>query len=74
MFRKHYDFNNHVAAEELNLTPFLDVMITLIPFLMLSVSFATVVVVKAALQTPIKSIDTASQATFDCQEHLLVTS
>jgi len=53
MFRKRYDFDNHIAQEELNLTPFLDVMIVLIPFLMLSVSFASVVVVKAALPTPV---------------------
>lgn len=39
--------------EELNLTPFLDVMITLIPFLMLTASFFTVVVVDAKLPTPI---------------------
>lgn len=53
MFRKRYDFDNHFAQEELNLTPFLDVMIVLIPFLMLSVSFASVVVVKAALPAPV---------------------
>ncbi len=56
MFHKRHDFSNHLP-EELNLTPFLDVMITLIPFLMLSVSFATVVVVKAALPTPVKTTD-----------------
>lgn len=39
---------------DLNLTPFLDVMITLIPFLMLSASFFTVVVLEAKLPTPIK--------------------
>jgi len=39
--------------EELNLTPFLDVMITLIPFLMLCASFFTVVVLEAKLPTPI---------------------
>jgi biopolymer transport protein ExbD len=54
MFRKRYDFDNHLAQEELNLTPFLDVMIVLIPFLMLSASFASVVVVKAALPVPVK--------------------
>lgn len=59
MFRKRHDFINHVAQEELNLTPFLDVMITLIPFLMLSISFTAVVVVKAALPSPIKNIDQA---------------
>ncbi|MEK7392285.1 MAG: biopolymer transporter ExbD [Fibrobacterota bacterium] len=53
MFRKRYDFDNHCAQEELNLTPFLDVMIVLIPFLMLSVSFASVVVVKANLPSPV---------------------
>jgi len=53
MFRKRYDFDNHIAQEELNLTPFLDVMIVLIPFLMLSVSFASVVVVKANLPAPV---------------------
>ncbi len=58
MFRKRHDFSSHLP-EELNLTPFLDVMITLIPFLMLSVSFATVVVVKAALPTPVKTADPA---------------
>lgn len=42
------------AEEELNLTPFLDVMITLIPFLMLTASFFTVVVLEAKLPTPIK--------------------
>lgn len=41
------------AEEELNLTPFLDVMITLIPFLMLTASFFTVVVLEAKLPTPI---------------------
>jgi biopolymer transport protein TolR len=39
---------------DLNLTPFLDVMITLIPFLMLTASFFTVVVLEAKLPTPIK--------------------
>lgn len=39
--------------EELNLTPFLDVMITLIPFLMLTASFFSVVVLEAKLPTPI---------------------
>lgn len=39
--------------EELNLTPFLDVMLVLIPFLMLTASFFTVVVVDAKLPTPI---------------------
>lgn len=41
------------AEEELNLTPFLDVMITLIPFLMLTASFFSVVVLEAKLPTPI---------------------
>jgi len=39
---------------DLNLTPFLDVMITLIPFLMLTASFFTVVVLEAKLPTPVK--------------------
>ena len=39
--------------EPLNLTPFLDVMIVLIPFLMLTASFFTVVVLEAKLPTPI---------------------
>ena len=39
--------------EELNLTPFLDVMMTLIPFLMLTASFFAVVVLEAKLPTPI---------------------
>jgi len=39
---------------DLNLTPFLDVMITLIPFLMLTASFFSVVVLEAKLPTPIK--------------------
>lgn len=43
--------------EALNLTPFLDVMITLIPFLMLTASFFTVVVLEAKLPTPIKQED-----------------
>jgi biopolymer transport protein ExbD len=41
------------VEEELNLTPFLDVMITLIPFLMLTASFFSVVVLEAKLPTPI---------------------
>jgi len=41
------------SEEELNLVPFLDVMITLIPFLMLTASFFTVVVLEAKLPTPI---------------------
>lgn len=45
------------AEEELNLTPFLDVMITLIPFLMLTASFFTVVVLEAKLPTPINPKD-----------------
>lgn len=43
--------------EELNLTPFLDVMIVLIPFLMLTASFFTIVVVDAKLPTPIAQQD-----------------
>ncbi len=39
---------------DLNLTPFLDVMITLIPFLMLTASFFTVVVLEAKLPTPVQ--------------------
>ncbi|MEN9307496.1 MAG: Biopolymer transport protein ExbD/TolR [Fibrobacterota bacterium] len=53
MFRKRHDLNSHLTQEELNLTPFLDVMIVLIPFLMLSASFASVVVVKASLPSPV---------------------
>ena len=56
MFRKRYGFQNPVH-EELNVVPFLDVMITLIPFLMLTVSFGSVVVVKTALPTPVNRID-----------------
>lgn len=51
MFRKPV---SQEEIQELNLTPFLDVMITLIPFLMLSVSFTAVVVVKAALPSPVR--------------------
>lgn len=47
----HIEEGGH--GEDLNLTPFLDVMITLIPFLMLTASFFTVVVVDAKLPTPI---------------------
>jgi len=54
MFRRHISHQDIQDAQDLNLTPFLDVMITLIPFLMLCASFTTVVVVKAALPTPIK--------------------
>ena len=57
MFRRRHNFDNHLP-EDLNLTPFLDVMITLIPFLMLSISFTAVVVVKAALPSPVKNADT----------------
>lgn len=56
MFRKPMTQED---LQELNLTPFLDVMITLIPFLMLSVSFTAVVVVKAALPTPISNVTDA---------------
>ena len=52
MFRKPVS-QQDVQDQELNLTPFLDVMITLIPFLMLCASFTSVVVVKAALPTPV---------------------
>lgn len=58
MFRKRFGFQNPVH-EELNVVPFLDVMITLIPFLMLTVSFGSVVVVKTALPTPVERIDSA---------------
>jgi len=53
MFRKPLSHQDIMEAQDLNLTPFLDVMITLIPFLMLCASFTTVVVVKAALPTPV---------------------
>lgn len=59
MFRRHISHQDIQDAQDLNLTPFLDVMITLIPFLMLCASFTTVVVVKAALPTPIESPDKA---------------
>ena len=59
MFRKHTSHQDIQEMQDLNLTPFLDVMITLIPFLMLCASFTTVVVVKAALPTPIKEPVTA---------------
>lgn len=42
--------------EELNLTPFLDMMVVLIPFLMLTASFFSVVVIEAKLPTPIKDL------------------
>ena len=53
MFRKPLSHQDIMETQDLNLTPFLDVMITLIPFLMLCASFTTVVVVKAALPTPV---------------------
>ena len=53
MIRRHISHQDIQDSQDLNLTPFLDVMITLIPFLMLCASFTTVVVVKAALPTPI---------------------
>lgn len=53
MFRKPLSHQDIMEAQDLNLTPFLDVMITLIPFLMLCATFTTVVVVKAALPTPV---------------------
>ncbi|MBK9577312.1 MAG: biopolymer transporter ExbD [Fibrobacterota bacterium] len=52
MFRKPV---TQEELQELNLTPFLDVMIVLIPFLMLSVSFTAVVAVKASLPVPVVS-------------------
>jgi biopolymer transport protein ExbD len=42
-------------TETLNLTPFLDVMMVLIPFLMLSASFTTVVVNTVRLPAPVAS-------------------
>ncbi len=54
MFKRRHDFHKPLP-DDLNLTPFLDVMVTLIPFLMLSISFTAVVVVKAALPSPVKS-------------------
>jgi biopolymer transport protein ExbD len=51
-------------SEELNLTPFLDLMMVLIPFLMLTTSFYSVVVLTAKLPTPVTS-STASIPTFD---------
>jgi biopolymer transport protein ExbD len=59
MFRRHISHQDIQDSQDLNLTPFLDVMITLIPFLMLCASFTTVVVVKAALPTPVESPDKA---------------
>ncbi|HNY29713.1 MAG TPA: biopolymer transporter ExbD [Fibrobacteria bacterium] len=56
MFRKPVTQED---MQELNLTPFLDVMIVLIPFLMLSVSFTAVVAVKASLPVPIATPDKA---------------
>ncbi|MBK8804996.1 MAG: biopolymer transporter ExbD [Fibrobacteres bacterium] len=56
MFRKPV---TQEELQELNLTPFLDVMIVLIPFLMLSVSFTAVVAVKASLPVPVKSVEQA---------------
>jgi biopolymer transport protein ExbD len=52
MFRKPMSHQD-VQDQELNLTPFLDVMIVLIPFLMLCASFTATVVVQAALPTPV---------------------
>lgn len=57
MFCKRYDIRTQAMQEELNLTPFLDVMIVLIPFLMLSASFASVVVLPVGLPTPVASPD-----------------
>lgn len=59
MFCKRYDIRTQAMQEELNLTPFLDVMIVLIPFLMLSASFASVVVLPVGLPTPVASPDKA---------------
>jgi len=61
MFRKHRTHQDIQDMQDLNLTPFLDVMITLVPFLMLCASFTTVVVVKAALPTPITSPNEAKK-------------
>lgn len=51
--------------EDLNMTPFLDVMIVLIPFLMFSASFATIVAIPASLPTAVASADQAQKPTFD---------
>ena len=64
--RKRIKLEEH--EEELNLTPFLDVMITLIPFLMLTASFFSVVVLEAKLPTPIppdKIVDVKMPPPFD---------
>ena len=51
--------------EELNMTPFLDVMIVLIPFLMFSASFATIVAIPASLPTAVASPAQAQKPAFD---------
>ena len=65
MFRKHTSHQDIQEMQDLNLTPFLDVMITLVPFLMLCASFTTVVVVKAALPTPIADQNKTKIPPFD---------
>lgn len=51
--------------EDLNMTPFLDVMIVLIPFLMFSASFATIVALPASLPTAVASPTQAQKPAFD---------
>ncbi|MCB9497312.1 MAG: biopolymer transporter ExbD [Fibrobacteria bacterium] len=55
----------HQTEEELNLVPFLDVMIVLIPFLMFSASFAAIVSVPASLPTPVASVPKEIRPPFD---------
>lgn len=51
--------------EELNLVPFLDVMIVLIPFLMFSASFATIVALPSSLPTPVSEAPKDIHPPFD---------
>jgi len=53
------------AEEELNLVPFLDVMVVLIPFLMFSASFATIVALPSSLPTPVAEVPKDIRPPFD---------
>lgn len=50
---------------DLNLAPFLDVMVVLIPFLMFSASFASMVALPASLPTPVKTVPKEVVPPFD---------
>jgi len=50
---------------DLNLAPFLDVMVVLIPFLMFSASFATMVALPTSLPTPVSSAPKDIRPPFD---------